>query len=162
MGSLARESANPGYRSDVLRQVYRTRSIGSLQFCWSMRRADDRATVGTKPEDVGDQALMRGFEPQFRDFVRGCPCLRTGVDRYDRPQSDIGSSPAVASPPPLHDILSAGLLPGAGSLQTVVTYIASVAGAPTARPIAQMKPASSRAIAVTTRVGRLPRRVRAR
>jgi hypothetical protein len=35
--------------------------------------SDDRATVEAKPEDVGDQALIRGFKPQFRDFVRGCP-----------------------------------------------------------------------------------------
>src|SRR6267142_6246587 len=77
--------------------------------------SDDRATVEAKPEDVGDQALIRGFKPQFRDFVRGCPLSTRGRRSFDQPQSDIGNSPAVASPPPLHDICP-DRSPGAGSL----------------------------------------------
>jgi len=47
---------DPGYRSDVLRQVVWTRDIVSLRFS-PERGSDDRATVEAKPEDVGDQAL---------------------------------------------------------------------------------------------------------
>jgi hypothetical protein len=35
---------------------------------------------GRGPLDVGDQALMRGFEPQFRVSSGALPRLRTGVD----------------------------------------------------------------------------------
>ena len=42
-------------------------------------RCDDRTTVGAKPWDVGDPSLIRGFA-HIRIFVRGFPCLRTGVD----------------------------------------------------------------------------------
>ena len=69
----------------------------------------DRAEERTGPEDVGDQTLIRGFKPQFRDFVRGCPLSTRGRRSIDRPQSDIGNSPAVASPPPLHDICLPGI-----------------------------------------------------
>src|SRR6267142_3881929 len=115
--------------------------------------SDDRATVEAKPEDVGDQALIRGFKPQFRDFVRGCPLSTRGRRSFDRPQSDIGNSPAVASPPPLHDIC-----PDCGPARAPCqvcqwAHLAGVVGAPTARLTAQMKPDSSRAIAVTMRVG---------
>jgi hypothetical protein len=42
-------------------------------------RCDDRATVGAKPRDVGQQTLIRGFT-HVRLSVWGCPGLRTGVD----------------------------------------------------------------------------------
>jgi hypothetical protein len=51
-----------------------------MRFCWSCDR-DDRATVEAKPEDVGDQTLIRGFKPQFRDSSGAVRCLRAGVDR---------------------------------------------------------------------------------
>ena len=37
---------------------------------------DGRATEGTKPEDVGDQPLIRGFVA-LPYFVRGCPQSET-------------------------------------------------------------------------------------
>ena len=46
-----------------------------------VRDRDDRATVEAKPEDVGDQALIRGFKPQFRGSSGAVRCLRAGVDR---------------------------------------------------------------------------------
>ena len=98
----------------------------------SKQSRDDRATVEAKPEDVGDQTLIRGFKPQYRDFVRGCPLSTRGRRSLDRPQSDIGNSPAVASPPPLHDICP-DRGPVADSLSGCrCTHIAAVAGAPTA------------------------------
>jgi hypothetical protein len=43
--------------------------------------AMDRAEERTGPEDVGEQALMRGLDTAFPFFVWGCPCLDAGVDR---------------------------------------------------------------------------------
>ncbi len=51
-------------------------------------------------KDVGDQALMRGWLPQVRVCVRGVPYLTAGVGDAGHKAAD-GSSPAVASPPPL-------------------------------------------------------------
>ena len=121
--------------------------------CECRRRVavDDRARVGAKPEDVGDQALMRGSTPQFRISSGAVLCLRTGIDRSDRPHSDIGSSPAVALPPPLHDVcdrLAARMPPPCCWYGG--RHIAGAAGLPTARPTAHTKPASSRAMAVIT------------
>ena len=169
-----RSSRSPDERSDI-RVFGAVPHIALMSFVkWFAREisppcdfagengSDDRATVEAKPEDVGDQALIRGFKPQFRGFVRGCPLSTHGRRSTDRPQSDIRNSPAVASPPPLHDICP-GCGPGIGSLSALFgAHFAGVAGSPTARLTAQMKPDSSRAIAVTTRVGRLPRRANAR
>jgi len=43
--------------------------------------AMDRAEERTGPEDVGEQALMRGLDTAFPFFVWGCPGLRSGVDQ---------------------------------------------------------------------------------
>ena len=62
----------------------------------------DRAEAETKPEDVGDQALMRGLATACPLFVRGCLGLDAGVDREDRPRSVLrglpcrGFAPAAA------------------------------------------------------------------
>src|SRR3954471_18631239 len=53
--------------------------------------------------DVGAQALMRGLATAFPRCVRGCPYLTAGVERVGHIASD-GSSPAVASPPPVHEV----------------------------------------------------------
>jgi hypothetical protein len=42
---------------------------------------DDRATVEAKPEDVGDKALIRVLDAQFRGSSGAVLCLRAGVDR---------------------------------------------------------------------------------
>ena len=78
----------------------------------------------------------------------------------------IGNSPAVAALPPLHEICLAGPGPGIGSLEKVVNVPPSFLGSPvllgrstrevTSRLIAQMKPASSRATAVTATVFACP------
>jgi hypothetical protein len=60
-----------------------------------------------------------------------------------------GSSPAVASPPPVHETVRAG------------SFVRQRAGA-ISRPIAQTKPASSRATAATITIDRLPLDVSAR
>ena len=41
----------------------------------------DRAKAEARPEDDGDQALMRGFKPHVRLFVWGCLGLEAGVDQ---------------------------------------------------------------------------------
>ena len=47
----------------------------------------DRAKAEARPEDDGDQALMRGFKPHVRLFVRGCLGLEAGVDQGKIPGS---------------------------------------------------------------------------
>src|SRR3954468_9085301 len=53
--------------------------------------------------DVGAQALVRGLATAFPRCVRGCPYLTAGVERVGHIASD-GSSPAVASPPPVREV----------------------------------------------------------
>src|SRR5580704_18985915 len=111
---------------------------------------DDRARVEAKPEDVGDQALMRGSKPQFRISSGAVRCLRTGVDQV------IGHKARSGVPLPwlrprhctmfVCRIAARCRAPCCSSR----VYIADAVG--TARPTAQMKPASSRAMAVTTTV----------
>jgi hypothetical protein len=42
---------------------------------------DDRATVEAKPEDVGDQALIRVFNRSSEIPSGAVRCLRAGVDQ---------------------------------------------------------------------------------
>jgi hypothetical protein len=58
---------------------------------------------GRDPEDVGQQALMRGLDTAFPFFVWGCPGLRSGVDQVIGHTGSLGSSPAVVPPSLLHD-----------------------------------------------------------
>src|SRR3954462_6950466 len=46
---------------------------------------------------------MRGLATAFPRCVRGCPYLTAGVERVGHIASD-GSSPAVASPPPVREV----------------------------------------------------------
>jgi len=58
----------------------------------------DRAEVRAEPEDVGDQALMRGLVTAF-PFVRpGLSLSGVGRRSCDRPHRKLGSSPAVVRP----------------------------------------------------------------
>src|SRR5262245_7901217 len=66
-----------------------------------MYRAEERAG----PEDVGQQALMRGLDTAFPFFVWGCPCLASGVDQMIGHIVSIGNSPAVVPPSLLHDFM---------------------------------------------------------
>ena len=53
----------------------------------------DRAEERAGPEDVGDQALMRGLDTAF-PFVRpGLSLSEIGRRSFDRPRSKLGSSP---------------------------------------------------------------------
>jgi hypothetical protein len=53
----------------------------------------DRAEVRAEPEDVGDQALMRGLDTAF-PFVRpGLSLSGIGRRSCDRPRRKLGSSP---------------------------------------------------------------------
>ena len=64
----------------------------------------DRAEERAGPEDVGESSSeFAGWIPHFRLFVRGCPCLNTGVDLAIGHIVPNGSSPAVAPPSLLHD-----------------------------------------------------------
>src|SRR5262245_45079613 len=67
--------------SDVRSQAQRARLFLSartgVKLGNEMYRAEERAG----PEDVGEQALMRGLDTAFPFFVWGCPGLHTGVDQ---------------------------------------------------------------------------------
>ena len=78
---------------------------------------DDRATVGAQPGDVGEQTLIRGFSHD-RIFVRGFPCLRPGVDLTVGLIGCSGIPLAVATLPPLHNMIAAHC-PSAGSLSVL-------------------------------------------
>lgn len=64
-------------------QVKRCRRALSMPLLSGRRMKDflDRAKAEARPEDDGDQALMRGFNPHVRLFVRGCLGLEAGVDQ---------------------------------------------------------------------------------
>ena len=55
-------------------------------------------------KDVGDQALIRGLLPHFRECVRGCPDLTAGVVTMDGHKASDGHSPAVAPSPPVREM----------------------------------------------------------
>jgi len=63
----------------------------------------DRAEERAGPEDVGQQALMRGLDTAFPFFVWGCPGLRSGVDQMIDHSGSLGNPPAVVQPSLLHD-----------------------------------------------------------
>jgi len=63
----------------------------------------DRAEERAGPEDVGQQALMRGLDTAYPFFVWGCPGLRSGVDQMIGHTGSLGNSPAVVPPSLLHD-----------------------------------------------------------
>lgn len=123
---------------------------------------DDRARVEAKPEDVGDQALIRGFKPQFRDSSGAVRCLRAGVDRLIGHKAISGIPLPWLRPRRCTIFVRVAVRMVAPYQACRCACAADGAGVPAARLTAQMKPDSSRAIAVTTRVGRLPRRANAR
>jgi len=68
----------------------------------------DRAKERAGPEDVGDQALMRGLDTAL-PFVRpGLSLSGIGRRSCDRPRRTLGSSLAVVPPSLLHDCCLAG------------------------------------------------------
>ena len=93
--------------SDVPSQALSSRVVDAVAVRATDEGLWDRAKAEARPEDDGDQALMRGFKPHVRLFVRGCLGLEAGVDRQNesgyRPRSVCEGSPAMASPPPLHE-----------------------------------------------------------
>ena len=62
----------------------------------------DRAGERAGPEDVGEQALMRGLDTAFPFFVWGCPGLASGVDQTIGHIMGFRNSPAVVPPSLLH------------------------------------------------------------
>lgn len=106
------------------------------------------ASDGDVAWDAGEKALMRGL-------VTACPCIRPGLvlsyngRRQCRPQSDAGNSPFNATSPPIGAMII-----------LVATEDQVPACCPSARAMAHMKAASSRAIAVTATVLRSPRAIR--
>ena len=63
----------------------------------------DRAEVKAEPEDVGDQALMRGLDTAL-PFVRpGLSRLGSGIDRVIGHVGSSGVPLAVVPPSLLHD-----------------------------------------------------------
>jgi hypothetical protein len=136
-------------------------------------RCDDRAAVGAKPVDVGQQPLMRGFVT--------CPSVRPGLSRSENGHRSCDRPHRMIENSPYHGLRSrrctrlhsfTGPCPGAGSLEKVANVPLASSDVPPywpaapagviARLIAQMKPASSRATAVTATVLSLPLRINAR
>ena len=100
--------------------------------------------------DVGEQALIRGL-------ATASPCVRPEASRSGTRASAVaghtmtrGNSSAAASPPPMRSRV--------GCPERVTVGYAGL----TSRPMAQTKPASSRAMAVTATVSLLPRAASAR
>lgn len=138
-----------GHRSDVLLQ-----GLVAHQFTRAELPVEVLITEvpigGDVAWDAGEQALMRGLDT-------ACPCIRPGLvlsynGRRDcRPQSVSGNSPFNATSPPIDTITISGRTAGQAA-----------AGGASILAMAHMKAASSRAIAVTATVLRLPRATRAR
>jgi hypothetical protein len=68
----------------------------------------DRAEERAGPEDVGDQALMRGLVTAFPLVRLGCPCLRSCVDHVIGHVDSSGVPLAVVPPSLLHDYVLLG------------------------------------------------------
>ena len=73
MGRLGTSDVPSQAQSARLSRPHADRHEGGVP----MDRAEERAG----PEDVGEQALIRGLDTAFPFFVWGCPCLASGVDR---------------------------------------------------------------------------------
>ncbi len=67
--------------SDVPSQALSSRVVDAVAVRATDEGLWDRAKAEARPEDDGDQALMRGFNPHVRLFVRGCLGLEAGVDQ---------------------------------------------------------------------------------
>jgi hypothetical protein len=63
----------------------------------------DRAEEKAGPEDVGEQALMRGLDTAFPFFRLGLSGLASGVDQTIGHIMGFRNSPAVVPPSLLHD-----------------------------------------------------------
>lgn len=134
-------------------------------------RCDDRTTVGAKPWDVGDPSLIRGFA-HIRIFVRGFPCLRTGVDLAIGLRAPSGVPLPWLRPRRCTRLSSPDRCPGMAPWKGVervalplprkTPYLAAAWALLTSRLMAQMKAASSRATAVTATVFNLPFLISAR
>jgi hypothetical protein len=64
-----------------------------------MNRAEER----TGPEDVGEQALMRGLDTAFPFFRLGLSLSEVGRRSMIGHIASVGNSPAVVPPSLLHD-----------------------------------------------------------
>jgi hypothetical protein len=64
--------------SDVPSQAQRARQYLLPRTGVKLGYAVDRAEERTEPEDVGEQALIRGLATAFPFFVWGCPGLGVG------------------------------------------------------------------------------------
>ena len=65
--------------------------------------AVDRAEERTGPEDVGEQALMRGLDTAFPFFRLGLSRSEVGRRSMIGHIDNLGNSPAVVPPSLLHD-----------------------------------------------------------
>src|SRR6516162_3493561 len=106
VGSWPDSTAPATYRHDSYLSCPLSSTAGTAETFptrLSVKLVVDRAEERAGPEDVGDQALMRGLVTAF-PFVRPGLSLR-GVGRRscDRPRRQLGSSLAVVPPSLLHD-----------------------------------------------------------
>jgi hypothetical protein len=77
--------ASDSEHSDVQSQALRSRVIDAAFGDAAGGSAMDRAEAGTRPEDVGDQALMRGLDT-------ACPFVRPGLPRSRSGRRSRGSA----------------------------------------------------------------------
>ena len=70
-----------------------------MKFGYAVDRAEER----TGPEDVGEQALMRGLDTAFPFFRLGLSRSEVGRRSMIGHIESIGNSPAVVPPSLLHD-----------------------------------------------------------
>ena len=89
---LGRSTAGPSH-SDVPSQVHSARFPVSTRTHREVLALMDRAEEKAGPEDVGEQALMRGLDTAFPFFVWGCPWSSVGHRSDDRPHNGFQEFP---------------------------------------------------------------------
>jgi len=118
-----------------------------------LRSAAGRQSRGRVHETTVDHALIRGLGPQDLCSSRSCLCLAASIGRCPA-DSGCEGSPDLTAPPALPDGRMLNVRWRLRFLTMVMAGYRAVTG--TRWAIAQMKPASSRAIAVVTTLAGLP------
>jgi hypothetical protein len=89
--------------SDVPSQAHSARFPVSTPTRREVLALVDRAEERAGPEDVGEQALMRGLDTAFPFFRLGLSWSSVGRRSNDRPHNGFQEFPAVVPPSLLHD-----------------------------------------------------------
>src|SRR5215471_339341 len=99
-------TAGPSH-SDVPSQVHSARFSVSTRTHREVLALIDRAEEKAGPEDVGEQALIRGLDTAFPFFRLGLSWSSVGRRSDDRPHNGFQEFPCRGPPSLLHDLMSA-------------------------------------------------------